>query len=141
MNYLNALYEEAETSGIHIFFRDLRKRKAFCVRWESDHYVAIDKSKLKSEREEKSAVAEEMAHCQYGLMYRLEDYNNPLRLLNARKAETLAKRYAAKKIVPLDKLKEALRTYDDIYDVCEELDVDLSTLETAINSYDLEGVL
>lgn len=91
----------------------------------------LDCSKILTSRDEKKAVVHEWAHITGNATYGVD---SPPAV--RQKAETYAERKEIKKLVPLDKLRKALRSgYTTISDLAEYFDLDEEDIGRALAYY------
>lgn len=133
---LDAIYNMAESNNISVYNFSMDHNKAFCIdNGQIGKVIAIDYSQVKSQREEKELLAEEVAHLKYKLLYFLTDYHNPNFMSNVSKVETKAKRRAAEMLIPLPELKQALQYNTNTWELAEIFDTSETTVRTALAHY------
>lgn len=131
------LMQIAENKNIPVFNFKTRNKKAFCL----EDAIAIDFSRVENEREEKQLLSEELGHILSGALYPLSYCGNPLYALNIQKQERKAHDRSLRLQVPLRELKTAIEHGIDEYDIAEFLDVDIETLQEAVDYYKRKGVI
>lgn len=133
----NSLMMIAENYGIMVYNFRMAGKKAFAVL----RNIALDYSRIETEREHKRLLSEEIGHCVIQALYSLSDCNNPTRHRVIAKAERKATDYSYNLQVPLKELQEALKKSDDDYEIAEMLDVDIDTLRQAVDYYRRKNLL
>lgn len=131
------LLRYAEMKNIPVVNFKTRNKKAFCV----ENAIAIDYSRVETEREEKNLLSEELGHILSGALYPLSHCGNPLYKSNILKQERRAHDRAIRLQVPLRELKRAIAVCTDDYDVADFLDIDFTVLQEAITYYKRTGLL
>lgn len=131
---LNHLYKYAKDKNISVFV--MNTEKSFAIK-QNGYYVALSSRIIQTERKEKCTLAEEIAHCEYGVFYTLSDALNPLANANVRRIENIAQDKAAIMLVSVDDIKKAT----DIYELADDLMVETWVIERAINYYKRKGLL
>jgi len=132
------LYSLAERKNIGINFFRIRK-KGLITKLNGNYEIGLSIEVLASQIQEKEALAEELAHCLTGTVYPISLVATALGRLNIIKCERLARQTASTLLVPLDKLKLLLPL--PVYEIAEELNVSEKTVLTAIEYYQLKGLL
>lgn len=132
---LNDFYDYAFSRSIAVCCNSLPNKKAFSVKVGKDYYIAMDYRKIKTEREERLILAEELGHCEKCAMYQLNDRNRAAWDIIVSAAETKAKNWMVQKLVPCDKLKKLIMERNQRYEIAEILDVPEQCVEYAINYY------
>lgn len=107
---LEILYEDIENAGIFVYnFHVSETKKAACLYIDSIKSIAMDKPQITTSAEEYVILAEEFAHYETNALYFVEATSNtPIGRRNRIACEGSAKRYAIKKLLPFDKLEEAI---------------------------------
>ena len=132
------LYSLAERKNIGINFFRIRK-KGFTTKLNGNYEIGLSIEVLASQIQEKEALAEELSHCLTGTVYPISSVATALGRLNIIKCERLARQTAAMLLVPLNELKSLLSL--PIYEIAEELAVSEQSVSTAIEYYQLKGLL
>ena len=104
-----------------------------------NYEIGLSIEVLASQIQEKEALAEELSHCLTGTVYPISSVATALGRLNIIKCERLARQTAAMLLVPLNELKSLLSL--PIYEIAEELAVSEQSVSTAIEYYQLKGLL
>lgn len=115
----------------------LPNKKAFCAYGA----IAIDYSRIETDRECKKILAEEIGHTVKRAMYPLSDCCETLRKTNIDKQEARARKYALTLQVPIFELKQAIDSGLKDIEIAELLDVDLETLAEAVEHYKVKGAI
>ncbi len=131
------LLQIAEKENIPVFHFKTRNKKAFCLQ----DAIAIDFTRVESEREQKQLLSEELGHIMSGALYPLSYCGNPLYKSNVQKQERRAHDRALRLQVPIYELKEAIRHGIDDFEIAELLDVDPLTLSATVALYKSKGLL
>lgn len=114
-----------------------QNKKAFCTCGT----IAIDYSRIETDRECKRILAEEIGHTVKRAMYPLSDCCETLRKTNIDKQEARARKYALTLQVPIFELKQAIDSGLKDIEIAELLDVDLETLAEAVEHYKVKGII
>ena len=132
------LYNLAKQNGIPIYHKRMKKRGAvlYC---DGEYYIALSNKIIHSQRQQKEVLAEELAHCLTGTVYQFTWITSHVGQLNIAKAENKAQKTAAALLVPLERLKEL--SYLSVAEIAEELNLSEKTVLTAIEYYQLKGLL
>lgn len=132
---LTKCYNIAKSSRIEIY-RCKSKRKACCV--SLDHNIdaiGLNYPEIKSEREEKMLLSEELGHCCSGAYY-TDVGNEQLNIANIKKAEYNARQWQIKKLIPMKKLKRAIKDgYNTVFELSEYFDVTEDLIHDALDVY------
>lgn len=131
------LLQLSDRLNIPIYDFRTKNKKAFCLQ----DAIAIDFSRIESERECKHLIAEELGHVICGALYPLSHCANSLYNSNVNRMERKALDYSLKLQFSFEELQSAIRTSSNDYEVAEALDVDLNTLHEAVNYYKRKGKL
>lgn len=104
MKPLQELYRYAEKENITVDSFNLNSREALSIMDEDGRcHVAIDRSKLSGEADERAKLAHELGHCATGAFY------NRFSPCQCRKRmENKADKWAVKQVVPVDELDSAV---------------------------------
>ena len=127
----------ADRLKIPVYDFKIHQAKAFCA----CNSIALDFSRIESDRECKAVLSEEIGHVVCGAFYPLAYCGDCLKRANIQKQERKALDYASRLQVPLCELKNALEKTRDDYEIAELLDVDLETLRQAVEYYQRKGLL
>ena len=101
---LENLYTIADNNEIEIMNINCQNSKSISIMTETNNcYIGIDKNVI-SEQDKKFMLAHELGHCQTGAFY-----NRYSKLNVIDKLEHKADKWAIKKLLPVDKLKEAIK--------------------------------
>lgn len=132
-----ALLQLSDRLNIPVYNFRTTNKKAFCLQ----DSIAIDFSRIDTDRECKQLISEELGHVISGTLYPLSYCGNRLYQCNIDWQERKANDYALKLQVPLNELICAIDNGLDDYDIADTLDIDLSTLHAAVNYYKRKGKL
>jgi hypothetical protein len=127
----------AEVKNISVYNFKTRNKKAFCL----EDAIAIDFSRVETEREQKQLLSEELGHILSGALYPLSHCGNPLYRENIQKQERKAHNRSLRLQVPLNELKTAIKHNFEDTEIAELLDIDLTTLAEAVSFYKTKGLL
>lgn len=132
------LYEIAEKSGTEIICCDLPKTSSVSVITASGGcFIGIDPFEIETAAEERVHLAHEIGHCETMAFY---NAYSPLEIRE--KYELRANRWAAKKLVPVCELTEALRHgINEIWELAEYFGVTEEFMKKAIEIHRLCGGL
>ena len=125
----NTLYTLARENGVTVDFFPLPLCKSACISVDGRDYVALDSAVRGSE--ERVYLAHELGHCLSSAFYNL---HSPLSLRN--RAESKAKAWTIKTLVPIVELKKAMA--DGICDtpgLADHFGVTEALIEQAIAYY------
>lgn len=131
------LLQVAENKNIPVYDFKTRNKKAFCL----EDAIAIDFSRVETEREQKRLLSEELGHILSGALYPLSYCGNPLYRENIQKQERRAHDRSLRLQIPLCELRDAISRSVNDYEVAELLDVDIFTLSDAMEFYKRKGLL
>ena len=127
---LNALYEHADNSGVIIECYDFTYSPSVSILDEDVCYIGINPFMLQSEAEEKVKLAHELGHCETGAFY------NRYALCDIReKHERKADKWAIKKLIPEDELKQALKFCRNRFELAEFFGVTEDFMQKALDYY------
>lgn len=127
----------ADRLKIPVYDFKMQQTKAFCA----FNSIALDFSRIESDRECKEILSEELGHIVCSAFYPLSYCGDRLKRANIQKQERRALNYASRLQVPLCELKNALEKTRDDYEIAEMLDVDIETLRQAVEYYRNKGLL
>ena len=111
MTRLTDLYRKAEELDIRVIQFPMASLRAVST---PDNFIGIDPDKLE-DREELVCLAHEMGHCATGSFY-----TSDATMLDRTRQEQRADRWAIRQLVPLEELKNLLRSGVDRWDEAAE---------------------
>ena len=111
MTRLTDLYRKAEELDIRVIQFPMASLRAVST---PDNFIGIDPDKLE-DREELVCLAHEMGHCATGSFY-----TSDATVLDRTRQEQRADRWAIRQLVPLEELKNLLRSGVHRWDVAAE---------------------
>ena len=111
MTRLTDLYRKAEELDIRVIQFPMASLRAVST---PDNFIGIDPAKLE-DREELVCLAHEMGHCATGSFY-----TSDATMLDRTRQEQRADRWAIRQLVPLEELKNLLRSGVDRWDEAAE---------------------
>ena len=111
MTRLTDLYRKAEALAIRVIQFPMASLRAVST---PDNFIGIDPDKLE-DREELVCLAHEMGHCATGSFY-----TSDATMLDRTRQEQRADRWAIRQLVPLEELKNLLRSGVDRWDEAAE---------------------
>lgn len=111
MTRLTDLYRKAEELDIRVIQFPMASLRAVST---PDNFIGIDPDKLE-DREELVCLAHEMGHCATGSFY-----TSDATVLDRTRQEQRADRWAIRQLVPLEELKNLLRSGVDRWDEAAE---------------------
>ena len=111
MTRLTDLYRKAEELDIRVIQFPMASLRAVST---PDNFIGIDPDKLE-DREELVCLAHEMGHCATGSFY-----TSDATMLERTRQEQRADRWAIRQLVPLEELKNLLRSGVDRWDEAAE---------------------
>lgn len=126
-----------ERLNIPVYDFHTKHKKAYCV----ENEIVVDFGRIETDREGKSILSEEIGHVLCNALYPLGYCGDRLRKANIEKQEYKAKRCAVRLQVPLYELKKALEKTNDDFEIAEMLDVDIPTLQSAVEYYRTKKLL
>lgn len=132
MTELAKLYQYAEQNNIPVDCFALRKREALSFMEPGGAcYIAIDPKKLQGARDEKLKLGHELGHCSTGSFY-----NRYAARDLRRKHENHADKWAIERLIPVDKLDEAIANgYTEIWMLAEFFDVSIDFMRKTVCWY------
>ena len=131
------LLQLSDRLNIPVYNFPTKHKKAFCLQ----DAIAIDFSRVETDRECKQLLSEELGHVICGALYPLAQCGDNLFHCNIIRHERKAFDYSLKLQLPLSELKAAVVSCSDDYEIAETLDIDLSTLKEAVEYYKRKGEL
>ena len=127
---LNALYRYADYRGIHIDCYDFSHMPSISMPDKDTCYIGINPVFINSHSEEKVILAHELGHCSTGSFY------NRYATLDIRlKHEHRADKWAIKKLVPKNELKEAFKRCTNRWELSEYFEVTEDFMQKALDYY------
>lgn len=127
---LTNLYNIAECDNIMVYSYDLDIFNSLSLICDGISYIAIDPFKIESESDEKVKLAHELGHCETGAFY------NEYATCDVRtKHERTADKWAIKKLIPEDELKEACKFCTNRWELSEHFGVTEDFMQKAIDYY------
>ena len=131
-NKLQELYEYAEQNNITVSRYDMQEIEALALDRGGDRYaVAINPRFLTSTADETVKAAHEIGHCATGTFY-TRDTPPVVR----RKSEVTASRWAIRRLLPADELKEAFRAgYTEAWQLAELFNLPEDFINEAMDYY------
>ena len=127
---LNALYEHANNSGVIIECYDFAYSPSVSILDKDVCYIGINPFMLQSDAEEKVKLAHELGHCEMGAFY------NRYALCDIReKHEHRADKWAIKKLIPEDELKNACKFCNNRFELAEYFGVTEDFMQKALDYY------
>ncbi len=125
------LYKIAERSGVTVDFAKLDHSKAFCINVGDKNYIAVSRDIRPESAEERVVLAHELGHVSTDSLYEL---GSPL--LYRKRFERKADRWAIKTLVPLSRLKEAVKQgYESVTSLAEHFSVTDEFMQKALKFY------
>ena len=122
---------------IPVFNFRTRNKKAYCV----ENEIVMDFQRVENDREGKQLLSEEIGHVLCNAFYPLCSCCDQLNAVNIMKQECKARRCSIRLQVPLCELKKVLEKSNEDYEIAEILDVDIQTLQEAVEYYRMKGLL
>lgn len=125
------LYDYAEKQNIEVI--SLTTRKAQCMSMIDEYGdcgIGINPFMLKSESDEKVKLAHELGHCETGAFYNMY---SPFDIRS--KHEYTANKWAIKKLVPEDELKEACKFCANRWELSQHFEVTEDFMQKALDYY------
>lgn len=128
---LTKLYRIAEQNDIPVFSYDLGDCESLSLLDNKKCYIAIDPFMLSTSADEIVKLAHELGHCQTGAFY--NEYSS---LDIRKKHERRADKWAIKKLVPEDELKEIYtQGITGRYELAEHFGVTEDFMQKALDFY------
>ena len=128
----NDLYQEAKDADIPILILDIPKTGSMCMQSESGRcYIGMDYGVLPEESVRRVHLAHELGHCKTGAFY------NRWAARDVRKKhENRADKWAVKKLIPVDKLDQAIADgHTELWDLAEHFGVTEDFMRKAVCWY------
>lgn len=127
---LTTLYDIAICDNIEVYSFDLKQCESLSVYYDGECFIGIDPFKVQNESDEKVKLAHELGHCETGAFY------NVYAKLDIRaKHERRADKWAIKKLVPEDELKEACKICTNRWELAEYFGVTEDFMQKAMDYY------
>lgn len=128
---LTDLYSITDEKNINVYDFKLDGIISMTIPYCSNYYIAIDSTKLNTSIDKKICLAHEIGHCETNSFYNVY---TPYDIREQH--ENRANRWAIKKLIPLDELKEAVRHgYKEFWQLAEYFDVPNDFMKSAIHYY------
>ncbi|MBE6733381.1 MAG: ImmA/IrrE family metallo-endopeptidase [Ruminococcaceae bacterium] len=127
---LNDLYAFAEQHDIDVDCMKLKTMQCVTLSLDGSNCIIIDPFQLKSSIDEMVKLAHEIGHCVTGSFY--NEYS-PLDI--RAKHEHRADKWAIKKLIPEDELKNALAFCINRYELSEHFGVSEDFMQKALDLY------
>ena len=127
---ITKLFDFAAQSNIDIFPFGLNGCDSLSLLDRGECFIAIDPYKIENNADEKVKLAHELGHCEMGAFY---NAFSPLDIRS--KHEYIANKWAIKKLIPEDELKEACRFCDSRYELSEYFGVTEEFMQKALDYY------
>ena len=122
---LDDLYRRAERERIEI--DDFRMREVVSVSFP-ENWIAIDRKRIRTRKEEKVILAHEIGHCETGSFYNIHSKHDV-----RRKHENRANARACEMLVPYEELQRALKDgYTETWQLAEYFDVPCRFMQQAL---------
>ena len=132
---LTNLYNIAECNNIRVYSYNLGLIDSLSVSIDNNFFIALDPFKIKSEADEKVKLSHELGHCETGAFY--NEYS-PFDIRS--KHERTADKWAIKKLIPEDELKEACRYCRNRWELSEHFGVTEDFMQKALDYYSSENI-
>lgn len=129
MNVLD-MYKIAENEKIDVLNFNWTNTKARIFEIDNSYYIALDKSQIYNNIEEKEILAEELGHYFCNALYYIDSDK-----VFKDKCEYRAMKWAYSVLIPLHKLKEKIVQGFNLYDLADYFDVDYNYMNDCINFY------
>ncbi len=131
------LLQLSDRLHIPVYNFPTKHKKSFCLQ----DAIALDFSRVETDRECKQLLSEELGHVICGALYPLSQCGDDLFHYNIIRQERKALDYSLKLQLPLNELKAAVLNCSNDYEIAETLDIDLITLKEAVDYYKRKGEL
>lgn len=128
------LFEIAEKNNIEIMQTELPQTESCSLLADKTYYIGIDSTLTGIE--ERIHLAHELGHCLTGSMY-----NMYAPLDNRAKHELRADRWAFSKLLPPNKLSDALHQGYSTWDIAELYDLTPQFVHKALEYYQAKGII
>ena len=127
---LNDLYKVANKNKIPIDFFKMDETESFSLLYNGECVVVLNPLELKSMSAEKVLLAHELGHCVNGAFYNMY---SPFDIRS--KHERTADKWAIKKLIPEDELKEACKMCSNRWELADYFGVTEDFMQKAIDYY------
>ena len=125
----NDLYAFADAHQHTVISAKLRESPSFCIDDQNQCYIVMDSSLSGSE--EKTNLAHELGHCEYGGFY---NYHSPFALRS--KVECRANRWAFLHVLPISEIQSAIDSgCSSIWELAEYFSVTENFMKKALLFY------
>ena len=124
------LYDFAAQNNIDVFPFALNGCESLSLLENGECYVAIDPYKIESNADEKVKLAHELGHCDMGAFYNVF---SPFDIRS--KHERTANKWAIKKLIPEDELKEACKFCSNCWELSEYFGVTEDFMQRTLKYY------
>ena len=127
---LTSLYNIAECDNIEVYSFNLKHIKSLSLLQDGSCFISINPFALESEADEKVKLAHELGHCETGAFY------NQYAVCDVRsKHERTADKWAIKKLIPEDELKEACKYCRNRWELSQHFEVTEDFMQKALDYY------
>ena len=125
------LFREAQDSDIPIMYLSIKENGSMCVQTDMRCYIGMDYGVLIDEADKRVHLAHELGHCKTGAFY------NRWAARDVRKKhEYRADKWAIRKMIPIDELKEAVSDgHTELWDLAEQFGVTEAFMKKAVCWY------
>ena len=127
---ITKLYDFAAQNNIDVFPFALNGCESLSLLENGECFVAIDPYKIESNADEKVKLAHELGHCDMGAFYNVF---SPFDIRS--KHESTANKWAIKKLIPEDELREACRFCENRYELSEHFGVTEEFMQKTLDFY------
>jgi Zn-dependent peptidase ImmA (M78 family) len=128
---MNKLFEVAELNNVEVVYFNLPCTQSQSATLNGNCYVALDYGLLWQGADERVHLAHELGHCLTGSFYNIYSAYD-LRSRHERRAD----KWAIKKLVPENELKELLNCEDmDVWELADHFNVTVDFIEKAVAFY------
>ena len=127
---LNALYDIADNDGVIVECYDFTHSPSVSVLNDGVCYIGINPLMLNTSADEKVKLAHELGHCETGAFYNMY---SPLDI--RAKHEHRADKWAIKKLIPEDELKQACKSCHNRFELAEYFGVTEDFMQKALDYY------
>ena len=128
---LTTLYDIALQDNIPVFSFDMETCESISLLQSGNCYIAIEPFKIKSVSDEKVKLAHELGHCETGAFYNIHAVCDV-----REKHENRADKWAIKKLIPKDELKEACKCCRNRWELSEYFGVTEDFMQKALDYYE-----
>ncbi len=127
---ITKLYDFAVQNNIDVFPFALNGCESLSLLEDGECFVAIDPYKIASNADEKVKLAHELGHCEMGAFYNVF---SPFDIRS--KHERTANKWAIKKLIPEDELKEACKFCSNCWELSEYFGVTEDFMQRTLKYY------